>query len=120
MTFDALLIEQSIATQYGVLPEAQKEMPYAEWAKLVGGLMDDTPLGRVVAVRAETDRKKLAAMGPWARQIRADWQAFLARNAPKSDKAEWRRQMAQLERMIANAFGGGDHAGRKQRRGNLS
>ena len=67
--FDAVLIEQSLATQYGILPAAQAELPYPEWAKLVGGLMDNTPLGRVVAVRGETDRKKLAAMGPWAQRI---------------------------------------------------
>ena len=48
--FDAVLIEQSLATQYGILPAAQAELPYPEWAKLVGGLMDNTPLGRVVAV----------------------------------------------------------------------
>ena len=48
-----MLIEQSIAKQYGILPAAQGELGWAEWVKLVGGLMDDTPLGRVVAVRNE-------------------------------------------------------------------
>lgn len=62
--FDAVLIEQSLATQYGILPAAQAELPYPEWAKLVGGLMDNTPLGRVVAVRGETDRKNWP---PWGR-----------------------------------------------------
>lgn len=92
--FDAVLIEQSLATQYGILPAAQAELPYPEWAKLVGGLMDNTPLGRVVAVRGETDRKKLAAMGPWAQRIHQQWQAHLARRPwklrrPQPCAARW-------------------------------
>ena len=35
-----MLIEQSIAKQYGILPAAQGELGWAEWVKLVGGLMD--------------------------------------------------------------------------------
>ena len=95
---DAVLIEQSLATQYGILPAAQAELPYPEWAKLVGGLMDNTPLGRVVAVRGETDRKKLAAMGPWAQRIHQQWQAHLARRALETTPpAALRRQMDSLE-----------------------
>ena len=97
--FDAVLIEQSLATQYGILPAAQ--------AKLVGGLMDNTPLGRVVAVRGETDRKKLAAMGPWAQRIHQQWQAHLARRALETTPpAALRRQMDSLEAAMAKLFGG--------------
>ena len=46
--FDAVLIEQSLATQYGILPAAQAELPYPEWAKLVGGLMDNTKIRKEV------------------------------------------------------------------------
>ena len=105
--FDAVLIEQSLATQYGILPAAQAELPYPEWAKLVGGLMDNTPLGRVVAVRGETDRKKLAAMGPWAQRIHQQWQAHLARRALETTPpAALRRQMDSLEAAMAKLFGG--------------
>ena len=105
--FDAVLIEQSLATQYGILPAAQEELPYSEWAKLVGGLMDNTPLGRVVAVRAETDRQKLAAMGPWAQRIHQQWQAHLARRALETTSpADLRRQMDGLEAMMAKLCGG--------------
>lgn len=105
--FDAVLIEQSLATQYGILPAAQAELPYPEWAKLVGGLMDNTPLGRVVAVRGETDRKKLTAMGPWAQCIHQQWQAHLARRALETTPpAALRRQMDSLEAAMAKLFGG--------------
>lgn len=55
-----MLIEQSIAKQYGILPAAQGELGWAEWVKLVGGLMDDTPLGRVVAVLQRERREPCA------------------------------------------------------------
>lgn len=107
LAFDALLIEQSIATQYGILPAAQGDLPYTEWGKLVSGLMDDTPLGRVVAVRAEEDRKVIAKMTPWQRRIRAEWSAFLAQDAvQRQSPADLRAQMDSLERAMARMFGG--------------
>ncbi len=108
--FDAVLIEQSIATQYGILPAAQGELPFPEWSKLVGGLMDDTPLGRVVAVRAESDRKVIARMSPWQRRIRAEWSAHLARQTLTRSRPETlRAEMAALERAMAKLFGGDSH-----------
>lgn len=105
--FDALLIEQSIATQYGILPQDQAELPYSEWSKLVSGLMDNTPLGRVVAVRGEKELKIISQMSPWQRRIRSEWQAFVASKATEIPREELMAQMASLERMLAKAFGGG-------------
>lgn len=105
--FDEVLIEQSIATQYGILPQDQSELPYPEWSKLVSGLMDNTPLGRVVAVRGEQDRKVIAKMSPWQRRIRSEWQSFVASKAVQKPHTELLAQMADLERMLAKAFGGG-------------
>ena len=65
-----MLIEQSIAKQYGILPAAQGELGWAEWVKLVGGLMDDTPLGRVVAVRSESDAKMCIRDSPHREALR--------------------------------------------------
>lgn len=107
MEFDAVLIEQSIATQYGILPGAQAELPYPEWAKLVSGLMDSTPLGRVVSIRGETDLKTIAHMNPWQRQIRAQWQSFVASKAKEKPRKQLMEQMNSLEKMLAKAFGGG-------------
>ena len=92
----------------------QGELPYTEWAKLVSGLMDDTPLGRVVATRSETDRKIIEKMTPWQQRIRSEWQSFqtqkLVRETSPSDA---RAQMDQLERMLARLFGaGGEGNGR--------
>lgn len=112
------MIEQSIATQYGILPGAQGDLPWPEWAKLVSGLLDSTPLGRVVAVRAEEDRQVIARMTPWQKRIRSQWQNFLARRQVRTaDPAQLRRQMAALEKTMANLFGGGSHAGSKRNAG---
>lgn len=105
--FDAVLIEQSIATQYGILPGDQGELLYPEWSKLVSGLMDNTPLGRVVAVRGETDPKVISQMSPWQMKIRSDWRAFIASKAAKRPAEDLRAQMASLEQMLAKVFGGG-------------
>lgn len=69
--------------------------------------MDNTPLGRVVEVRGEKDRKVISQMSPWQRKIRSEWQAFIASKAVKKPREELMAQMADLERMLANAFGGG-------------
>lgn len=102
-----MLIEQSIATQYGILPSDQMELPYPEWSKLVSGLMDNTPLGRVVSVRGERDQKIVSQMSPWQRNIRAEWRAFVASKATQAPREDLKAQMASLEKMLAKAFGGG-------------
>ena len=102
--YDRVLIEQSIAKQYGVLPSAQEHLRYSDWAKMVGGLMDDTPLGRVVAIRSETDREIVQRMSPGQRRMRSEWMSFRA--AQEHDPEENRENMKQLQAMIAGLFGG--------------
>ena len=103
-----MLIEQSIAAQYGVLPSRQEDLPWADWGKLVGGLMEDTPLGRVVGIRAERDPDAIRRFTPGQKQIRAEWAAFrLSRNAGSgagSLEGIKRRQRA-LQAGIAAALG---------------
>ena len=99
-----MLIEQSIAKQYGVLPSRQGELKYSDWAKMVSGLMDDTPLGRVVQLRTEQDKAVLKRLTKEERQMRAEWAAFQrARRGPDHSETD----ITQLETMIAALFGGG-------------
>ena len=105
--YDRILIEQSIAKQYGILPAAQGELGWAVWVKLVGGLMDDTPLGRVVAVRSESDASLVRNMPQWQKQLRTEWAAFRAkRDVMRMGAAGVRSEMDALERMMAKMFGG--------------
>ena len=76
---------------------------------MVSGLMDDTPLGRVVGVRSETDKDIIKNFTPEQRAIRDEWSRFLAsrvegKGFTKSDEADWYKQMAEMERAFAAAF----------------
>ena len=104
MDFDAVLIEQSIAKQYHILPSEQGNLSYSDWSKLVSGLMHDTPLGQVVAIRSEDDKVVLKKMTPEQRAVRSEWFAFRASNVQYSAE-DMRRQSEQLEKMIASLFG---------------
>lgn len=100
--YDAVLIEQSIAKQYGVLPSAQKELRYKDWAVLVAGLMHDTPLGQVVNIRKEKDYKKIQKFTPEQKKIYNDWQQFVYKN---TSEAELKLQQTMLEKMLGSMFG---------------
>lgn len=104
MDYDAVLIEQSIAKQYHVLPSEQRELSYCDWAKLVSGLMHDTPLGQVVALRSEDDPEILKHMTAEQRAVRREWFAFQNANRQYSLQ-DMRKQSEQLEKMIASLFG---------------
>lgn len=101
-----MLIEQSIAKQYGVLPSQQEHLSYADWAKMVGGLMNDTPLGQIVGIRNEKDRDIIRNMSPLQRQIRSEWATFQASRLSKESTEDMKTQMNRLETMIAGLFGG--------------
>ena len=101
-----MLIEQSIAKQYGVLPSQQEEMKYSDWAKLLSGIMHDTPLGQVVSIRRETDQKIIKTYNADQMKIRRDWQKFCAVNRPPTPEEE-KRMYARLENTLNSLFGKG-------------
>ena len=101
--YDAVLIEQSIAKQYHVLPSEQENLRYSDWAKMVSGLMDDTPLGRIVSIRSEKYPEMLKHFTKEQKQIRAEWAAYKASQI--KDNKDATKQIADLERMIAGLFG---------------
>lgn len=59
-------------------------MPWTEFCSLLSGLMHDTPLGQVVALRAEDDKDVLKGFTPDQRRIRADWRARTVKLDPMS------------------------------------
>lgn len=105
LSYDRTLIEQSIAKQYGIIPSKQPHLHYADWVKLVSGLMDDTPLGRVISIRSEDDPQIIKQFTPMQHRIRSEWRTFLANEQAKTvSMDDWMRQMAELERQLAAAF----------------
>ncbi len=100
-----MLIEQSIAKQYGVLPSEQGSLKYSDWAKMVGGLMKDTPLGQTVLIRSESDPEVLKYFTPEQMAVRRKWHGFQMHHTPKLTVQEQRRQIDRFEKMFASMFG---------------
>ena len=99
--FDKDLIESSLATQYGIRLRQEPDISYAEWARLVSGLMPETPLGRVVQIRMERDPKVIAKFGEYERRVRADWNHF---KHSKQTPEEAQQSIEQLQNMLKNLF----------------
>lgn len=104
LEYDAVLIEQSIAKQYHILPSQQEELSYSDWAKLVSGLMNDTPLGKVVEIRSEDDADIIKNMTKEQLAIRSEWQSFVNSNITYSEE-DMQKQSEMLEKMMASLFG---------------
>lgn len=102
--YDAILIEQSIAKQYHILPSMQGDLSYCDWAKLVSGLMNDTPLGKIVEIRSEDDSDIIKNMSAEQLAIRNEWHEFKVSQTVYS-KEEMKKQSDMLERMMASLFG---------------
>jgi hypothetical protein len=65
----------SFRQQYGIrLRTDAHEMPWDEFRDLLAGLGPDTPLGRIVQIRTETDEKVLKTYSPEMRKINMEWQ----------------------------------------------
>ena len=102
--YDRKLVEQSIAKQYHILPSEQGELSYSDWALLVSGLMEDSPLGQIVLIRKETDRKRIKNFSVYERRIYNEWRNFLA-GKKQEDKAESQKAILNFEDMFREMFG---------------
>lgn len=71
-------------------------MSWAEFRQLLSGLDAETPLGRMVSIRAEKDPKRLKEFTPEMRRIRSDWLRKKAKTMSRkaaADAIEGFRQM---------------------------
>jgi len=75
MTFDKALIEASFAMQYGIRL-AKEDIAFGEYCRLLSGLMADTPLGRVVAIRAEKNVERIKGFGEYEREVLKKWKDY--------------------------------------------
>ena len=106
--YDRELIEQSIAKQYHILPSQQGELAYDDWAKLVSGLMEDTPLGQIISTRREDNKDVLKHFSKHQHSVRNEWRTWQNdRMAETVNRAGWEKSIANLEKMLSAMFGGG-------------
>lgn len=75
------LIEASFAQQYGIRLRVEDEMEWDEFATLLSGINGETPLGYVVRIRSEKDRKKVQKFTKSERKIYDDWRRNHRRKA---------------------------------------
>lgn len=80
------LIVSSFQTQYGLrLSRDIHGMKWDEFAALISGLGPETPLGRIVAIRAENDKEYLKHFSPAQKRIRNEYRN---RRAKKVEQPE--------------------------------
>lgn len=77
------LIEASFLMQYGLRLRsgADDDMSYQEFCSLLSGIMPDTPLGKVVSIRAEKDKKVIKNFTEDQKRIRKEYILKRNRNA---------------------------------------
>lgn len=104
--YDRKLVEQSIAKQYHILPSEQGELSYSDWALLVSGIMEDTPLGQVVLIRKENNREHIKKFSSYERKIYNEWRSFIAERK-REDKDTSEKVILNFENMFRAMFGKG-------------
>ena len=78
---DWSLIVSSFQTQYGIrLSTDLKSMSWKEFSYLLQGLSDKTPLGGIVAIRAENDPETIKQFTAEQRRIRNEYRAKQAQH----------------------------------------
>jgi len=100
MTLDAGLIEASFAMQYGIRL-AREDIGVGEYLRLLAGLMADTPLGRVVTVRAEKNPEKIRGFGEYEHGQRRRWREFIKQEQKIADDGD----LVKLQDALDKAFG---------------
>lgn len=70
-----------------------------EFKSLLSGMDPETPLGRIVAIRAETDKKVIKNFNKDQKQI---YDAWRKRKAETMSQATYDQEMKVLERMFAD------------------
>ena len=93
---DWSLVVSSFQTQYGIrLSESLKEMSFREFAYLIEGLTDETPLGWIVAIRAENNPERLKEFTPEQRKIRSEYRKKSASRKTKKEVGDAIEQFKQ-------------------------
>lgn len=102
---DYELIESSFAKQYGIRLRNEPNMPWSEFCSLLSGIMPNTPLGQIVAIRAEKDPKKIKNFTREQRKIRNDW--IIRRNRKLRENPQaYNSYVENLQNWAKTTFGG--------------
>jgi hypothetical protein len=95
------LIESSFLKQYGVRLRTEDDMSYEEFCTLLSGIMYDTPLGRIVSIRAEKDPKIIKNFTREQNRIRTEW---MARKYGKDGQAAGTGLLLAMQKSLKEAY----------------
>lgn len=90
--------------QYGLRIQSAEfaEMGWDEFADLLSGLNEQTPLVRVAMMRTEGDPERIRAMTPEQRRMRSEWQR---RRAAMRTEEETDAFLAMMQGAFASMYG---------------
>lgn len=84
----------SFQSMYGIrLSRDLGGMKWREFSAFIAGLNRDTPLGKVVAIRAEEDPARLREFTPEMRRIRSAWRSRKAKEMPQQRVTDFLESM---------------------------
>lgn len=83
---DWSLIVSSFQTQYGIrLSNDLSGMSWLEFSYFLEGLSGDTPLGRIISIRAENNPDVIKDFTPYEKRIRNEYRRKQALQKPTKD-----------------------------------
>ena len=93
-------------TQYGLRLSTKefKSVSWGEFRALLSGISPDTPLGRIVSIRSETDKGVIKHFSPEQKRIYNDWQKRSAKQM-EDNPDRYAQEMRDLERIFAGMCG---------------
>ena len=101
------MIVSSFAQQYSIRLMADDiDISHSEYISLLTGLGPDTPLGRIVRIRAEKDPKIIKNFSESEREIHNEWKKYKNSLINKNNKEKERsRTNKELCDLISSFFG---------------
>lgn len=90
--------------QYGIRLRHEADITWAEFYRLLKGIMPETPLGQIVAIRSEKDSGRIKNFTAYERKIRAQWRRFRSDKAGLADEKNWDSQISALQDMLKSVF----------------
>ena len=90
------LIVSSFLSQYGIRLSTKefRTVDWAEFSALLSGLSADTALGKVVAIRSETDQEAIKRFSSYQKKIYDDWRT---KQSERMTEEEYATEMRKLE-----------------------
>lgn len=102
------LIISSFLSQYGLRIRTKEfeSVSWDEFKSLLAGMAPETALGRMVAIRSETDKDVIKHFTKEQKRIYDDWRSWQAERTRQGPQT-YNQQMNHLESMMAAICGGG-------------